>query len=227
MFDHVLIPLEPIHVLDVDGTRFYDTPAGRFPSVTTVIGSYRGDDHLKKWRERVGEETARSIGGQARVRGRAVHELAERYLLNDPDWARDAMPSNLDSFMSIKPLLDRHVKTVFGVEAPLYSPYLRTAGRTDLLSTWDEIPSVIDFKTSLRAKDDEKVWHYLVQKAAYGQMAHELTGARWRQIVTVMMVDHGPPQIWVRDREDFMGDVVKVFVDAPRDEKLTSSKKGS
>ena len=215
-FKHELLSFDDIKADMVDGVRFYDTPGGRFPSVTTVIGAYKGDHHLKAWRDRVGEEEARKVGGRARVRGTAVHEIAESYLRNRNDWAEGVMPVNLDSFLSIKNILDTRVGTVYGVEVPLWSDRLCTAGRTDLLAEWDGVPSVIDFKTSLRVKKEAEIWGYFVQKACYGTMVQERVGFIVPQIVTVMMVDHEPPQIWVKQRRSYQEDVMRVFVDAPR-----------
>lgn len=217
MFEHHPLPLDPIRAYMVGPTRFYETPGGHFPSVTTVIGAYKGTAGLDEWRARVGEEEARKVGGRARVRGTAVHEVAERYLLNEPDWASDAMPSNLDSFLTIKPILDRHVGKVFAVEAPLWSDRLRTAGRTDLLAEWDGVPSIIDFKTSLRVKKEGDIWGYFIQKSCYGAMVEERLGQDFPRIVTVMMVDHEPPQVFVKERSVYHPEVVKIFVDAPRD----------
>lgn len=218
-FHHEFIEFAPIESTERDGLRFYRTPGGIFPSVTTVIGSYKGDAELVKWRRDVGEREAARITGQSRVRGTAVHKICERYVLNDPDWAEDVMPMNLDSFLSIKRLLDEHLGRVFGVEVPLWSSELRTAGRTDLFAEWDGVPAIVDFKTSRKIKTEDKVWGYFIQKTCYGEMVQEL-GYRVPRIVTVMMVDHEPPQVWVKDRAEFVPAMRKVFVDAPRSGRL-------
>lgn len=217
MFEHAFLPLEEIDVgATEDGTRFYDCPGGRFPSVTTVIGAYKGDSELAAWRKRVGEAEAAKVSGQSKVRGRGVHEIAEAYLRNDPDWRVDTMPSNLDSFLSIKDILDRSVGKVYGIEAPLWSSTLRTAGRTDLLADWEGIPAVIDFKTSRKIKKESDIWGYFVQKTCYGMMLEERTRFRTPRIVTVMMIDHEPSRVWVKERSDYEPEVKKVFIDAPR-----------
>ena len=58
-----------------DGKRFYQTPEGqKYPSVTTVTGLLTRD-HIRLWRERVGEETANRISTQAAKRGTKMHSL--------------------------------------------------------------------------------------------------------------------------------------------------------
>lgn len=215
-FTHSFLDFEPIDSQEIDGKRFYTTPGGVFPSVTTVIGAYKGDEYLAKWRKDVGEREANKIVGQARVRGTAVHKICENYVLNKNDWAEDVMPMNLDSFLHIRDALDRNVGTVYGVEVPLWSSRLRTAGRTDLFADWQGTPAVIDFKTSRKIKSEEHVWGYFIQKTCYGDMIGDRLGIEVPLIVTVMMVDHEKPQIWVKERAEFIPAMTKVFVDAPR-----------
>lgn len=219
IFEHDFfdLPEEDISVgTSPDGVRYYDTPAGRFPSVTTVIAAAKGTEFLERWRRRVGDTEANKVQGFSRVRGRAVHDLAERYLRNDPEWDAGVMPSNLDSFLTIKPALDASVGKVYGIEAPLWSRLLRTAGRTDLLCDWDGVPSVVDFKTSAKIKKEEHIWGYFVQKSCYSMMIQERIGVVLPQIVTVMMVDHEPPMILRKRRSDYISEVLRVFVDVPR-----------
>lgn len=216
-FRHEPVALESISSTDTEAGRYYDTPGGRFPSVTTVIGWHKGTHELDAWRRRVGEDEAHRVGVRARLRGTAVHALAESYMLNQDDWARGAMPTDLDSFEQIRPLLDAHVGRVMGVEVPLWSARLRTAGRTDLLAEWDGVNSIIDFKTSTRQKTEDKIWGYFVQKTCYGEMVEELTGIEVPQIVTLMMVDDGQPQVWIKRRSDYVSELEKVFIEARRD----------
>jgi hypothetical protein len=71
--------------------------------------------------KRVGEEEAKKIMVQASRRGTAVHRIAEKYVLNEDNYAQGAMPSGLDSFKSLKQYLDKHVDNIYGVELPLHS----------------------------------------------------------------------------------------------------------
>ena len=118
-----------------DKGRIYTTPQGnKYPSVTTVLS--HGSDHswLDEWKARVGEVEAKKILVQAGRRGSAVHELAEYYLKNDPDYKKGHMPFNIYSFNKIKPFLDEHVGLIAGLEIPLYSDTLKVAGRSDCIA---------------------------------------------------------------------------------------------
>lgn len=54
-----------LNTIQEDGKRFYvDDNGERYPSVTTVT-SLLTRDHIKLWRERVGEEEANKVSSQA------------------------------------------------------------------------------------------------------------------------------------------------------------------
>lgn len=210
-FLHNLLEFTPCPRVTIDDTRYYDTPVGRFKSVTTILGERLDKSGLEAWRARVGEEQAQRISTQASRRGTAIHSLAESYLMNDPDWNRGAMPFNLYTFSSIKPILDENIGSVYGVEIPLYSAELRAAGTCDLLAGYAGINSVVDFKTSKRVKREEDIEGYFIQATAYSVMAEELTGLRFPQIVIIMSVDHYSPLVFVKRRDDYIERTRKVF----------------
>ena len=210
-FSHNLLEFTPCPRVTIDGTRYYDTPVGLFKSVTTILGERLDKSGLEAWRARVGEEQAQRVSTQASRRGTAIHSLAESYLMNDPDWNRGAMPFNLYTFSSIKPILDENIGSVYGVEIPLYSAELRAAGTCDLLAGYAGINSVVDFKTSKRVKREEDIEGYFIQATAYSVMAEELTGLSFPQIVIIMSVDHDNPLVFVKRRDDYIERTREVF----------------
>lgn len=210
-FVHNLIDVPKCPRVEIDGQRYYDTPAGKFKSVTTILGEKMDKSHLDAWKKRVGEEEARKVSTQAATRGSAIHALAESYLLNDPDWKRGAMPFNLELFSKIRPVLDLHVGSVYGIEVPLYSARLRAAGTCDLLAGFRGINSVVDFKTSKRIKKEEDIESYFLQATAYSIMAEEVTPHKFPQIAIVMAVDHEDAVVFVKDREQYVDRVLEVF----------------
>lgn len=72
----------------IDGEpRQYVLPDGaKVPSVTSVTG-LTTKDSIQKWRSRVGEQEANKISRKASGRGTVVHNLAEKYILNDDSLA--------------------------------------------------------------------------------------------------------------------------------------------
>ena len=210
-FFHNPVNLPDLETVSVDGKRHYVTPGGTFPSVTTVLGEKLSKDGLIAWRKRVGEEEANKISTQAANRGTAIHALAEAYLMNDGNWKRGAMPTNLETFSRIKPHLDLNVGTIYGVEVPLWSDKLKTAGRTDLLAGWHGINSVVDFKTSRKIKKEEHIESYFLQATCYSLMAEERTGIKFPQIAIIIAVDHEETQVFVKQRDKYVQRVLGIF----------------
>jgi genome maintenance exonuclease 1 len=210
-FLHNPVYLPDLETEYVDGKRYYKTPAGNLPSVTTVLGQKLKNPGLEAWKARVGEEEAKRVSTQAAGRGSAVHLLCEKYLSNDPDYKRGAMPFNLVTFSSIKKHLDLCIGTVHGIEIPLWSENLKTAGRCDLLAGWNGINSVIDFKTSKRKKDEEDIQSYFLQATCYSLMAEERTTLKFPQIVVIIAVDHEDAQVFVKNRDQYVDKVLEVF----------------
>ena len=206
MFNHVDhgFTLEELEADTTENGRFYTTPSGQIlPSITTVL-SVKNKSGLDAWRKRVGEEEANRIMNQAALRGTAVHQLAEDYVNNEKDWSKGAMPANLFTFNTIKPLLDKHLNNVWIQEAPLYSEKLSVAGRVDCIAEWNGVLSIIDYKTSKRFKKREYVESYFIQEAAYAAMFLERTGVPIKQIVTVIAVDDNEPQVYIEKAIDHL-----------------------
>ena len=197
MLQHSLLPKHHIERIDRPEGRQYKLPSGLLvPSVTNVIGSYFKKD-LSGWIARVGEAKAEAIKNQAAVKGTALHKITERYVLNDPAYKQGSMPFILELFAGIKPHIDEHVDMIYGVEHPLWSNKLMTAGTTDLLCRWDGRPSVVDIKGSINIKKEEWIENYFVQAATYGIMARSMyEDIDFLDIVIIMAVDHEKPIIY-------------------------------
>jgi hypothetical protein len=206
MFEHMSgIELPELSAETTENGRFYTTPEGnKYPSVTTILGAGSDKSWMEDWKARVGEEQVAKVSGQASRRGTAVHEIAEHYLKNRPDYKKGHMPANIASFNYIKPYLDKHITIVGGLELPLYSDKLRVAGRVDCLAKWDGEYAIIDFKTSKRAKDRDSIHGYFMQASCYSYMVYERLGILPKNIVIVMTVDDAPAQIFVEKARDWL-----------------------
>jgi genome maintenance exonuclease 1 len=216
VFEHQFYEFEQLEAIMVEGKRYYKLPDGSLAmSVTTVLGSALDKTGLMEWRKRVGEEEANRISTQAATRGTAIHLLAERYLLNEDRWARDAMPSNIFSFNEIRPILDANIGKIYAIEAPLYSIGLRAAGRSDCIADWNGVPSIIDFKTSRRPKEEKWIESYFLQATTYAMMMEERTGLAVKQFAIVIAVDGAEPQVFVKDIAPYRDRVLQIFQDRP------------
>ena len=182
--------------------RVYVAPDGsRYPSVTTVLGIL-SEDSIREWRQRVGEEEANKVSHRASNRGTAVHSVIEKYLRNED--TSDNLPHIKQSLANLRPILDKSIGKIFGLETALYSRHLGMAGRCDCIAEWNGVPSIIDFKTSKRIKKKENIASYFAQASAYAIMFEERTGLAIPNTVIVMDVDDNHPLIFEEHRDNFV-----------------------
>lgn len=197
--------------VSVDGKRYYVTPSGeKYPSVTTVLSTLNADA-IKEWRNKVGAEEAQKISTQASRRGTAVHLLAERYLRNEPDWNRGAMPANIATFLTIKEYLDKWCDNVYANEIMLYSDDLRTAGQCDMVGRIHGIRTIGDFKTAKKAKKKEWITNYIYQCTAYALMLYEREGVWCPQICVMIATDEDGLQVFLERTSDYVPQVREFF----------------
>jgi len=196
----------------VDG-RWYITPTGeRLRSVTTILGDKLDKTWLIEWRRRVGLREAKRISEAATKRGSIIHGICERYVSNDPDYLKDVMPIHKATFMPIKNLLDEHVDDVYGIEIPLYSTTLKTAGRTDLIAKYNGIPTIIDYKTSKKVKTEGQILSYFLQSTVYSMMFERTYNINVPQIAVVITVDNElKPLVFIKDRGLYVNKVLELF----------------
>ena len=222
MFNRVEIDLKIPEAESHPQGRFYRTPEGKlYPSVTTVM-SYHTKEAIKAWRERVGEEEANKISNQSATRGTKIHDLCENVLLNN-----DIDTSNLslldkqmwDRFhpVVLDPLI---LNNIHALEDPLYSDHLRMAGRVDCIAEWEGKLSVIDFKTSRKAKKKEWIDNYFMQCTSYAIMYEEMTGTPVPQIVVAIAVEGEFPQVFVEKRDNYVEKLLNLRLEYERFEKL-------
>jgi hypothetical protein len=187
---------------DENNRRVYVTPEGnRYPSVTTVI-SAREKPELKKWKEKVGVKEAEAIKKRAGNRGTKVHKLAEYYITNDPLFTEVVKdPFIQPIFQKIKEKLDLSLKGIYDTEVGLYSDYLRTAGRCDLICDYSYVlkrndniesyyePVILDFKSKNKFIKYGLYKEYYKQIAAYKVMWKERTGIDIKKGVVIYATD--------------------------------------
>jgi genome maintenance exonuclease 1 len=172
-----------------DGKRFYATPDGEFPSVTTVVG-FEKQTFFAKWREKNPEESRRVT-----ARGTKFHSLIENYL-NNKEINFDNLMSNEKSLFSLlKPELDK-IDNILALESPLYSSTLGLAGRTDCIAEYDGKLSIIDFKASTKEKRITDIDNYFAQATAYALMFQERTGKIVDNFAILIACEDGIKQVF-------------------------------
>jgi genome maintenance exonuclease 1 len=172
-----------------DGKRFYSTPGGEFPSVTTVVG-FKKQQFFAEWRNKNPEESKRVTS-----RGTKFHGLIEKYLKNEP-FDLDSLHSNQKAlFLLLKPELDK-IDNIVALETPLWSKTIGLAGRTDCIAEYDGKLSIIDFKASSKEKRKQDVESYFTQATAYALMFQERTGIIVENFAILISCEDGLTQVF-------------------------------
>jgi genome maintenance exonuclease 1 len=209
--------MKSLAVEEINGSRYYISPNGiKLPSMTTVLGHFK-KAQIIEWRNRVGSKAADAISNRASVRGTKFHSLLESYLKNEQNIFEDVMPDMRQAFTDVQSTIDK-IDNIHYIEAPLYSEVLGVAGRTDVIGEYEQVPSIIDFKTSLREKREQWISNYFEQGTGYSLMYEELTGFQINQIVIIISVDGlDHPQVFIKDRTDYI-DSLMTKIEAYRKE---------
>lgn len=187
LFDITELEHIDLKTVSENGQRFYCDDEGRkYPSVTTVVG-LDSREHIKAWRQRVGEEEANKISTMASNRGTKFHALVEDYLRKDKPLIEFDNILQEGMFKAIRPLLDEIVP--LSIEAPLYSDTLRMAGRVDCVGVFEDAMAIIDFKTSSKFKEEKFARPWFLQMTAYAIMVEELTGVAIDEICAIVSIE--------------------------------------
>ena len=212
MFNHVPVKIPEVSTKTINKKRFYDTPTGLYPSITTVLGSRKEKQKgLQEWRNRVGNDVANHIMRTAAGRGTAVHHMCEDFL-NNKDVIKEEqkfLPWCL--FSQLKPTLEKSINNIFAQECGLWSEKYRLAGRVDCIAEWNGVPSIIDFKTSRSERKDEYNFEYYMQASAYAEMFEERTGIEINQIVILVVTEDGLVQEFVREKHDYIEPLIETI----------------
>lgn len=208
MFKHDFLRKIDIQRIDSPEGRYYISPNGvKLPSVTSILDNL-DNKMLDKWKKRVGQDEAKKIATQAKNRGSGFHKICENYLLNDPDYKKDMMPFVISDFFKIKPILEKNINMIYGIEHMLYSEKLKCAGTTDLICNWNGKFTVADFKTSRYMKKEKNILNYFIQSTTYALMIEELYGIVIPQIAIIISVDHEDPLLFVKEKKEYV-DIAK------------------
>ena len=219
MFTHKPVEIPELSTKNVNRKRFYLTPEGKlYPSITTVL-QRRKMEGLMEWRKKVGDDVANYIARTAAHRGTKVHHMCEDFLNNmesdyPEKWAehkKNFLPYVL--FSQIKPVLMQKVNNIFAQECGLYSDKYKVAGRVDCIDEYNGVPSIIDFKTSTKERNDDWNESYYIQASAYAEMFEERTGIEINQIVILVVTEDGIVQEFIKTKHDYLPLLVETIDD--------------
>jgi len=180
---------------EVAGQRFYITPDGTFPSVTTVTG-HEKKQFFAEWRKNNPAESERVC-----TRGNRLHSIIEKYLYNQQLDLSLCESNERDLFLTLKPEIDK-INNIRCLEFPLWSKTLELAGRVDCIAEYNKELAVIDFKGSTRPKFKKDIKNYFTQATAYALMWQERTGEKIKKIKILMASEDGTCQIFEENTID-------------------------
>ena len=189
------------------GRVYVDDEGNKYPSITTVL-SILNKEAILAWRKRVGEEEANKISTRAATRGTKVHDMIERYVLNEDPGQPDLISTS--NFKEVKPIIDQNLSKVYATEKRMFSKHLGVAGTVDCVGVWDGKDSIIDWKTSAKWKKKEWISNYFMQASAYAIMWEERTGRPITQLVVCIAGDMGP-QVFVEHRDNWDKELISVI----------------
>lgn len=148
-----------------NGRRYYMTPFGKLPSVTSVLKATEPEEdkaRLVEWQAkmRAQGEDPDAISRDSAERGKALHAMVETYLKT----GTPGKGSWWGSVWSFLQGVDRTAPML--IEHSIASP-VGYAGALDLQATHETTECVVDWKTSLKQKRREWIEGYLMQTSAY------------------------------------------------------------
>ena len=209
-YNHVPVELKELTTETINRKRFYVTPEGnKYPSITTVL-SVRNKQGLFEWRKRVGEQVANHIARTAAARGTKVHHMCEDYLNNMHNESPEKFAEHAKNFLPwcLFKRLRRgvlcNIDNIHAQEAGLYSDKYKVAGRVDCIAEYKGVPSIIDFKTSTKERNDSWNENYYIQGSAYAEMFGERTGIEINQVVILVVTEDGTVQEFIKNKDKYL-----------------------
>jgi ATP-dependent exoDNAse (exonuclease V) beta subunit len=186
--------------------RTYFTPGGAYPSITTVLGKTANNPWLAQWKARVGEEEAARVSKEATDRGTLIHSFAERHFNGESIWEElRAHPLDIRKMTrDLISVVEPGVEEIYGQEQILWSNKYRAAGRTDMVGVWKGKPTIIDFKTSKKAKQASQIRDYFLQCCFYAIAHNELYDTNIRDCVIAITNEVGEPQLFEKSVVPFL-----------------------
>ena len=196
---HFNYPAPVLRTAD-SGATWYETHDGRKAArASKVVGS--PFDPTSWYAMCGGPKEGKLVNDVILSIGTLTHRQIEIFLRNDP-LPTYSLRDVQEHFGRIMPLLQR-ISNIVALEQPLYSPTLGIAGTTDCIADFDGVLSVIDFKTSTKAKTESDIKNYFLQATLYARMWAEMTGQQITQIAILMSINSGQFKLYKKRTADY------------------------
>lgn len=173
--------------VDTPEGRFYVTPDGLAPSVTTILSKTSDNTWLEEWRARVGREEADRLGKIGSTIGTEMHNALE-LIMTDRDLEKPVTEYQVTAHKmakAIKALVFKNKTVKCATEVKLHYGSLY-AGTTDLiLSDWNNEEASVDYKSCSSFRNKETIDKHAMQIAAYGLAHNWMYGTNIRTAVVI------------------------------------------
>lgn len=197
---HSKYEYKPLKRIDTGNGRRYIVGESRpLPSVTTILGKTKDMTAILEWQKNVGIEKANEIKTTASNLGNSMHKNLENYILGQE------MEGSFMALTLAKVIINKgfpRINEVWGTEVSLYAKDLY-AGTTDVIGVHDNIPSIIDFKNSLKDKKKEWIEDYFMQLAAYAIAHNEMYGTDIHRGVVMIATRDAKYQEFIIEGDEF------------------------
>lgn len=194
--------------------RVYNTPEGKVPSVTTILGATSDKTFLFDWQNRVGKQRAQEITNEASSRGQRMHKFLEKYI-ETGQWPEPGTnPYSIHANKMAQVIRDRafcDIDEIWGSEVNLWMPSLY-AGTTDLVSVYKGNPCICDYKQSNKAKKVEYIIDYFLQICMYIMAHNELYKTNIREghiFICTVDLEYQQFDVWPDDFDEWKEEVYK------------------
>jgi len=195
-----LYDYKPLERTDGKHGRRYIVGEDRpLPSVTTILSKTKDMTHLKAWVARVGEKEAERIKVEASNIGQGMHKILENHILGQ--YSEGSFMARTLADVIIKNGLSK-VDEVWGTEVAVFAKGLY-AGTTDLVGLHEGVPSIMDFKNSLKDKKKEWIEDYFMQLAAYAMAHNEMFGTTIQRGVVMIATRDAKYQEFIIEGDEF------------------------
>lgn len=182
-----------------DRKRYYVTPGGTLPGVTTILSATKPDSEraaLEKWK-------AENEGNTDAIdRGNWLHQTVEAFLKDgtEPDEGSDY----IKFWHSIKPVIAL-VELPILIESAVWV-HNQYAGTFDCLALCDSKLTLFDWKTASKPKEEAYILDYMIQAGAYSNAIDWMYGDFYNLEVTqakiVVALESREAQIFTLDKAE-------------------------
>jgi genome maintenance exonuclease 1 len=187
-----------------DGRKYVLPDGTKTASVTSILSATKDMTYLHAWRKRIGKDKAQQITTESANLGTTVHSHLECHVLG-----KDRPGGNNYGRMMAARMADVvidqglvHVDEIWGSEVQVYFENL-WAGSSDVIGLFKGVPSIIDFKNTIKPKKIEWVEDYFLQTVAYAMAHNNMFGTDIKQCVIFMVSRDCDYQEFIVDNNRF------------------------